>query len=104
MTSHRELIIRISDDDRDKVQQHDVFWATLDPVRTDDLRHDAPRWVGHRLRWYAAWWIEPEDGGPYVGQLACMPWHKPGEPVGSAPRTGWFPMADLSDVWFEDDE
>lgn len=70
--------------------------AVFAPTRTDDLKPAAAAIIGHEYIWDQAWVIEPEDGGPYVGQDAwCFAWEqREGEgvyPIGVA----WVPTEDL---------
>jgi hypothetical protein len=71
--------------------QRDVVVATFAPKRTDDLKPCALSVVGWRGEWFVWWEIMPDDGGPYVGQLA----------MGSTalqPPCVWVPWEDLADV------
>lgn len=77
------------------MERYDEVVATFKPLRMDDLKPHARAWVGVRMRWLAGWEIQPEDGGPYVGQMAMTP-HEP-TPAGLEP-IGWVPLCDLADV------
>lgn len=77
------------------LESFDVVTATFRPQRTDDLKPHTRNWVGVRMRWCAAWEIDAEDGGPYVGQMAMTP-HDP-TPAGLEP-IGWVPLRDLANV------
>jgi hypothetical protein len=77
------------------LERYDVVLATFQPRRTDDLKEHARAWVGVRMRWCAAWEIDEDDGGPYVGQMAMTP-HDPTPP--GLEWLGWVPFCDLADV------
>jgi hypothetical protein len=51
----------------DDIQQFDLFYATFNPKRTDDLKPGAASFIGWRGIWEALWIIED---GPYEGQWA----------------------------------
>jgi len=69
------------------LQRYDVFRATFQPLRRDDLKPDTAAWIGREIEWVAAWMV---DDGPYAGQWACMP--APGSPT--TPFV-WVPECDL---------
>lgn len=71
------------------LQQHSTIEATFSPTAPDTLRDDARPFVGQRMRFTVAWWIDEEDGGPYVGQWACLP---------ADMQFGWVPEVDLSEI------
>lgn len=77
------------------LERFEVVTATFRPQRTDDLKPHARAWIGVRMRWCAAWEIEAEDGGPYVGQMAMIP---QGPTPDGLDWLGWVPLCDLADV------
>ena len=77
------------------MNRFDVVRATFQPKRRDNLQAHAVPWIGVRMRWCAAWLIEAEDGGDYVGDFAMMPLDPP--PPSLKP-IGWAPLCDLVDV------
>ncbi len=56
------------------LERFDVVDAVFKPVRTDDLKPGASRFIGQRGKWQAMWMIDDEDGGSYVGQWAMGPY------------------------------
>jgi hypothetical protein len=75
------------------LQQFDRFIATFQPQQTDDLKPGVAEMIGVRCEWEVAWFIEEEDGGPYVGQWACAAYR----PEVSTPFA-WAPSCDLTDI------
>jgi hypothetical protein len=71
------------------LQQYGTIEATFSPKHLDTLRDDARQYIGQRMRFTVAWWIDDEDGGPYVGQWACLPADR---------QFGWVPETDLSEI------
>ncbi len=67
-----------------------VIEATFSPKRLDTLKPEVRPLIGVRMQFDHLWRIDPEDGGPYVGQDA---WQAKGHP-----EAGWFPTEDLDDV------
>ena len=72
------------------MEQFDIVTATFNPKNRSDLAPEAIPWIGTTHRWCAGWLIEPEDGGPYVGQWA-MTLNDPSD----LPPIGWVPLCDL---------
>lgn len=76
--------------------RYDTVEATFVPKRTDNLRPDVVERVGQRRLWFAGWDITEEDGGPYVGQFAWLPWGTGIDHDWAG--FGWIPTEDLADV------
>lgn len=70
-----------------RTQQFDIFEATFQPSRTDDLCDGGEEWIGRRLEWQAAYILED---GPYAGEWAFTPLCD--EPAPFA----WAPARDLT--------
>ena len=77
------------------MKQFEIVTATFQPRRRDDLKPRAVLWVGVRMHWQAAWVVEREDGGPYIGHWAMVP-------IDPTPKgreaLGWVPLCDLVGV------
>jgi hypothetical protein len=82
------------------MEQYDKFEATFLPHCVSDLKPGAEAWIGprigQRLTWQAMWMIDEdeEDGGPYVGQYACVVVDY--DPDDHPPFV-WVPECDLAD-------
>lgn len=75
-----------------ELRQYDKIRGIMEPKRTDDLKPSAFWFVGQERDWDVLWMIEPEDGGPYVGQFAIGMVLKDGEP---RPDFTWVPECDI---------
>ena len=65
--------------------------GVFNPNHIETLREESKVFIGQRLTWLPLWFIEEEDGGPYVGQQAFLPLGSDGKGV----SMGWVPTEDI---------
>lgn len=75
----------------DDIQRFDIFDATFQPRRTDDLKPLAIPIIGWRGQWQAMWKV---DSGEYAGQWA-FGIHNELEQLGRYSGIIWIPQCDL---------
>ncbi|HYM46764.1 MAG TPA: hypothetical protein VES65_11475 [Solirubrobacteraceae bacterium] len=77
------------------LEQFDNFYATVRPVRTDDLKPGVAAWIGKRLLFRA---MGAADEGTYAGDQMCMPIGPDGDRFSRETDAAWMPERDLCDV------